>query len=68
MECYSEQTCAIFVDGELPDGEARGLRDHLTKCVRCRKLVDALRAENRALSESLRELPDEAMAPDIARS
>jgi hypothetical protein len=63
MECYSEQTCAIFVDGELPVDEARHLRDHLATCPRCRDLLDALRAENRALSESLRELPEEGISP-----
>jgi hypothetical protein len=60
MECYSEQTCALAVDGELAAGEAQRLRDHLATCRRCRELVDALRAENRALSESLNELPEEA--------
>ena len=63
MECYSEQTCAIFVDGELTVDEARQLRDHLSTCRRCRDLVDALRAENRVLSESLNELPEEAASP-----
>src|SRR5215469_10754026 len=60
MECHSEQTCAIFVDGELTVDEARRLRDHLAACQRCRELVDALRAENRVLGESLQELPEEA--------
>ena len=64
MECYSEQTCAIFVDDELPLDEARRLRSHLAGCQRCRDLVDALRAESRALSESLRELPEEAASPE----
>ncbi len=64
MECYSEQTCAIFVDGELTMDETRHLRDHLATCQRCRDLVDALRAENRVLSESLRELPEEAASPE----
>jgi cytoskeletal protein CcmA (bactofilin family) len=63
MECYSELTCAIFVDGELGADEARRLRDHLATCRRCRDLVDALRAENRVLGESLRELPEEAASP-----
>ena len=63
MECYSEQTCALAVDGELAADEARRLRDHLTTCRRCRALVDALRAENRVLSESLNELPEEAASP-----
>jgi len=60
MECYSEQTCAIFVDGELAADEARRVRDHLATCRSCRDLVDGLRAESRVLSESLRELPEEA--------
>jgi predicted anti-sigma-YlaC factor YlaD len=64
MECYSEQTCAIFVDGELTVDEAQHLRDHLVTCQRCRDLVDALRAESRVLSESLRELPQEAASPE----
>jgi hypothetical protein len=59
MECYSEQICEVFVDGELPVDEARRLRGHLATCQRCQERVDALRSENRALSESLRELPDE---------
>jgi len=63
MECYSELTCAIFVDGELEADEARRLRDHLSTCQRCRKLVNVLRAENHILNESLHELPDEAASP-----
>ena len=60
MECYSEEMCGIFVDGELAVDEAQRLRDHLATCPRCQKLVDALRAENRVLGESLHELPEEA--------
>ena len=63
MECYSEQIVSIFVDGELAPEEARRLRDHLATCRRCRQLLDALRAENRVLSESLQELPEEAASP-----
>jgi cytoskeletal protein CcmA (bactofilin family) len=67
MECYSQQTCAIFVDGELAMDEARRLRDHLATCQRCRKLVDALRAESRVLSESLQELTEEASGLAVFR-
>jgi len=63
MECHSEQIVSIFVDGELAEEEARCLRDHLATCRRCRQLLDALRAENRVLSESLQELPEEAASP-----
>ena len=63
MECYSEQACALFVDGELDADEARRMRDHMATCRGCRQLLDALRAENRALSESLNELSEEAASP-----
>ena len=63
MECYSEQIVAIFVDGELAVEEARRLRDHLTTCRRCRHLLDALLAENRVITESLQELPEQAASP-----
>ncbi len=63
MECFSEQIISIFVDGELAVEEARRLRDHLATCRRCRQLLDALRAENRVLSESLQELPEEVANP-----
>ncbi len=63
MQCYSEQIVSMFVDGELEMGEAQRLRDHLATCRRCRQLVDALRAENRLLSETLQELPEEAVSP-----
>jgi hypothetical protein len=63
MECYSEQTYAMLADGELAADEAQHLRDHLATCPRCRKLADALRAENRVLSESLSEFPEQAGSP-----
>jgi cytoskeletal protein CcmA (bactofilin family) len=63
MECYSEQIVSTFVDGELAEEEAQRLRDHLSTCRRCRQLLDALRAENRVLSESLQELSEEAPSP-----
>jgi hypothetical protein len=63
MECYSEQIVSLFVDGELTLDEAGRLREHLATCRRCRQLLDALRAENRVLSESLQELPEEAASP-----
>ena len=63
MECYSEQTISVFVDGELKAEEAQRLRDHLSTCRRCRQLLDALRAENRVLSDSLQELTEEGPSP-----
>jgi hypothetical protein len=63
MECYSEQIVSIFVDGELPAEQAQRLRDHLATCRRCGQLLDALRGENLVLSESLRQLPEEAASP-----
>jgi hypothetical protein len=65
MECYSEQIMAMAVDGELEVEETQRLRNHLATCRRCRQLLDALRAENRILSESLQELPEEAASPMV---
>jgi hypothetical protein len=65
MECYSEQIMGIAADGELEVEETLRLRDHLATCRRCRQLLDALRAENRMLSESLHELPEEAASPMV---
>lgn len=67
MECYSEQICATFVDGELGPDEARRLHGHLAACRRCRELVEALRAENFSLAEALHELPEEAPSSAFAR-
>jgi cytoskeletal protein CcmA (bactofilin family) len=63
MECYSEQIVSMFVDGELAVEEAQRLREHLSSCRRCRQLLDALRTENRALTESLQELTEQAPSP-----
>src|SRR5256886_3912335 len=63
MECYAEGMCVWLVDGDLAVDEARRLRDRLATCQRCQELVDALRAENRVLGESLHELPEEAADP-----
>jgi Putative zinc-finger len=63
MECYSEQIVAMAADGELDGEETLRLRDHLATCRRCRQLLDALRAENHILSESLQELPEEVATP-----
>jgi hypothetical protein len=65
MECYSEQIMAMAADGELGAEEAPRLREHLATCRRCRQLLDALRAENHILSESLQELPEELASPMV---
>jgi len=58
MECYSEQTCASpWMANWRPTSPAPARPpDHVSAL---RALVDALRAENRVLSESLNELPEE---------
>jgi predicted anti-sigma-YlaC factor YlaD/cytoskeletal protein CcmA (bactofilin family) len=64
MECDSEQVISVFVDGELEAAEAQRLRSHLSTCRSCRQLLDALRAENHALTESLQEVAEEAPSPE----
>src|SRR5579872_4677303 len=55
MKCFSEETYAIFVDGELSPEEARSVRLHLSACALCRETVAALTAENNTLVAALGE-------------
>ncbi len=53
MSCFSELTYSIYVDGELPAGEARRVEAHLGECASCRELMRALSSENQVLSAAL---------------
>ncbi|MGB7622777.1 MAG: zf-HC2 domain-containing protein [Terriglobia bacterium] len=59
MNCFSEQTYAIYADGELPEGEARQVRFHLAECPRCQDMVEALRLENRVLTDALQHVEED---------
>jgi cytoskeletal protein CcmA (bactofilin family) len=54
--CPSEFLCAQYADGELPEDEARQLREHFRECISCSRLVDALEAENRVLVHAFQEI------------
>ena len=41
--CDSEWMVGPYLDGELPDGERRGVEDHLESCTPCRRLADQFR-------------------------
>jgi cytoskeletal protein CcmA (bactofilin family) len=64
MTCPTELTCAVYVDGELSPEETRDTERHLAECARCRRLVAALRHENRVIGAALGELA--ALAPASA--
>ncbi len=66
MSCFPELIYSIYADGELPEEEARQVKLHLATCPRCLALVNALRAENRVLSEMLQET-EEVPIPALAR-
>jgi anti-sigma factor RsiW len=59
MSCYSELTCSLYADHELPQEEASRVEAHLATCVACRALVEGLRAENLFLAEVMQTLEDE---------
>ena len=63
MTCFPELTYAVYADGELPVTEARAVEMHLAACPRCRQVVEALRAENRLLADTLHEPAAEAAPP-----
>ncbi len=69
MNCFPELTYSIYADDELPLQEARLVEAHLFVCPECRRLVEALQAENRMLSAAVRELGEApATSPRLGRS
>ena len=56
MECLTEFTCSVFVDGELTDLETRKVEEHLEVCEHCRTMSAAFREENRLLVASIQEI------------
>jgi cytoskeletal protein CcmA (bactofilin family) len=63
MNCPTEFTYSIYVDGELPAEEVRQVEAHLPLCHRCQVLVEALRRESRALSEVMQSSVQVETAP-----
>jgi len=69
MSCYSELTYSMYADRELSAEEAHQVDAHLAACVRCRALIEGLRAENLFLAEVMRTPEEEpAAAVTPARS
>jgi predicted anti-sigma-YlaC factor YlaD len=70
VECLTEFTCSVFVDGELTDLESRQVEEHLEICGHCRAMSAAFREEHRLLIASIQEMdltdPAESEAPVTA--
>ncbi len=60
MSCFSELTCALYADDELPAEERAAVERHLPDCARCRGTVAALREENHVLGAVLADAEREA--------
>jgi predicted anti-sigma-YlaC factor YlaD len=56
VECLTEFTCSVYVDGELTDLESRKVEEHLEICEHCRAMSAAFREENRLLVASIQEV------------
>jgi cytoskeletal protein CcmA (bactofilin family) len=61
MDCFSELTYSIYVDGELPADERSQVDEHLLVCPRCRALVLALRREASLLTGVLQTTSAESL-------
>jgi hypothetical protein len=64
VECLTEFTCSVYVDGELPADELQQAEEHLVGCPDCRKLVAALREETRNWVACIQEI--DMVSPVIA--
>jgi cytoskeletal protein CcmA (bactofilin family) len=62
MNCRPELDILMYLDRELPADEAAAFEDHLAACAHCRQRCDALRAEDEAIGDVLREA-EHAAAP-----
>jgi len=56
VECLTEFTCSVYVDGELTDSEFRQVEEHLGICETCRTMTAAFREENRLLVACIQEI------------
>jgi hypothetical protein len=66
MNCLSEMTGSMFVDGELAAEETRRVEQHLGECPRCRALVQAMRTENEVIVAAFEDaLPAAAAAAGL---
>jgi cytoskeletal protein CcmA (bactofilin family) len=54
--CPTEFKYSVFIDGELPEAEARELAMHLDVCEACSLRVAALQGENRMLVQCLQDV------------
>ncbi|HZI50547.1 MAG TPA: hypothetical protein VFE29_01895 [Terriglobia bacterium] len=56
MRCPNEFTCALFAEGELPEGKSREIALHAESCEACDRLITALRGESRMLVQCLQDI------------
>jgi len=56
VECLTEFTCSVYVDGELTESEFRLVEEHLESCGSCRAMAAAFREENRLLIACIQEI------------
>jgi hypothetical protein len=54
--CPTEFKYSVFIDGELPEAEARELAMHLDVCEACNRRVVALQGESRMLVQCLQDV------------
>jgi hypothetical protein len=52
---YDEMTLLLFIEQQLEEERAAGVRAHITACEKCRRLHDALEGESALLRSAMRE-------------
>ena len=62
---YSDETLSAFIDGELPEDEARSLEAEIQEDAKLAQRVENLRSVDAVLSEALSDVVDEAVPEHI---
>ncbi len=58
-EHADDETLERYAMGQLPDRQAAGLRDHLNRCLACRRRFRETRQYVRAMREAARRLRED---------
>ena len=66
MSCaYSREMLALFVENDLPAIQTEGVRQHISRCEKCRKYCEELQASQSVIRTQLRPTFQASVTPEL---